>query len=592
MMHPSTKTLVDRLAEMTRQKKLGWEETSSGSAVSYATEGYTVHLIKSPQTLQLTDASGSILEDVPAEDIAASQSDAGTTYTQIFDDLFKEAARQARGTEKAIDAVLAGLDLEGDAAPDAAAPAQVSQQPGALLGDQSSLEDVGDETGAIDTTWASAPETSETGSAAEDTAQEFTTENGSGPVPAGPSSDSASRVGEAVATMADQVNGEGDSPAQTDAPQRRSNGILGGGTFGTGYGGFGGGYGAAATPTSTAPEVDVAPTEASREPYGEATQNARDEVIDTPEAPPMQNASGGIGTFERAESETTADGDGRDDLSGQSEAPPDRLSVGSGPMTDAPKPRSGFPATASTATDSGTSRVGSGDSRASMFGGAESIGTSEPAVEQKDRFSLGEPEPSSERPSPTATSRDQAEWPRPTAGQDLPEQNAAPPAQSWDTPARRPQSDPSAPSEPQPEARASRPFSPSYEQDPPPSQREHAPTRPSAPPERTGGLAGGSAQSLSPGLTGLGARAAPVAPAETATSAGSIFRPDPRPQAAPQSTGPLRGGIASGQPVEGVATKFGQPGGGETSQTGQVEDAAEESEDARRKPLTRFNPWS
>lgn len=103
MMHPSTKKLLDRLAEMTRQRRIGWQETSSGTGVAYAAEGYTVHLIKDPQTMQLSDANGAILEDVTSEDIAATQSESGQAYTSIFEELFREASRQARGTERAID---------------------------------------------------------------------------------------------------------------------------------------------------------------------------------------------------------------------------------------------------------------------------------------------------------------------------------------------------------------------------------------------------------------------------------------------------------------------------------------------------------
>ncbi|MEL6664429.1 MAG: hypothetical protein AAFR33_15660, partial [Pseudomonadota bacterium] len=127
MMHPSTKKLLDRLIEMTRQRKIGWAETNQG--VAYATEGYTVHLIGEPQTMQLTDASGTVLEDVPADELAATQDEAGQAYTKIFEELFRESSRQARGTEKAIDAVLAGLDLDGDGIPDVPAPVQTNLQP-------------------------------------------------------------------------------------------------------------------------------------------------------------------------------------------------------------------------------------------------------------------------------------------------------------------------------------------------------------------------------------------------------------------------------------------------------------------------------
>ena len=142
MMHQSTRRLLDRLSEMTRQKKIGWAENDYG--IHYTTEGYTVHLVREPQTMQLLDGQGRVLEDVTADAIAQTHSEAGEAYSQIFDELFREGARQARGTESAIDAVLAGLD--GDAAEPE--PVLASLQPTEPTSDTTQYEDAVEETAA------------------------------------------------------------------------------------------------------------------------------------------------------------------------------------------------------------------------------------------------------------------------------------------------------------------------------------------------------------------------------------------------------------------------------------------------------------
>lgn len=121
MLHPSTKKLIDKLAEMTRKRRIGWAETEDGR-LAYQTEGYSVILGGEPQSVQLLSRDGKLLEEVSGEEIAETQADDGTPYQQAFSEMYREAARQARGTETAIDTVLAGLDLDGDGIPDVPAP--------------------------------------------------------------------------------------------------------------------------------------------------------------------------------------------------------------------------------------------------------------------------------------------------------------------------------------------------------------------------------------------------------------------------------------------------------------------------------------
>ena len=109
MLHPSTKRLLDKLSEMTGKQKVGWQEGENG-AVTHDTEGYRVTLTPVPCSMILTDALGREIESCSPHDYADDQDGMGRPFSQFIEDLYREAHRNARGAEKAISAVLAGLD--------------------------------------------------------------------------------------------------------------------------------------------------------------------------------------------------------------------------------------------------------------------------------------------------------------------------------------------------------------------------------------------------------------------------------------------------------------------------------------------------
>lgn len=201
MLHPSTKRLIDRLAEMTRQRKIGWSETGSG--VSYETEGYTVSLTGEPHSMQLLARDGRVLEDVTAESIGATAGEDGQSYQQIFAELVREASRQARGTEAAIDTVLAGLEAQ-DGQAGTAEPQEPEAHP-SDDGEPGSLEDVADESQL-----AAESQPAETAAGEPD-------------------------VGAAVATMANEMNAGQQAPSEP----RQFNSPLGAVTGGPAFSGFG-----------------------------------------------------------------------------------------------------------------------------------------------------------------------------------------------------------------------------------------------------------------------------------------------------------------------------------------------------------------
>jgi hypothetical protein len=108
MLHPSTRKLIDRLAEMTELGKLDWTEGENGSLV-YSTEGYSVCLPEGAQEIIIQSIDGKELERAAAEDLASTMSEHGTSYAQIVADMGAEANRYARGTETAISSLLAGM---------------------------------------------------------------------------------------------------------------------------------------------------------------------------------------------------------------------------------------------------------------------------------------------------------------------------------------------------------------------------------------------------------------------------------------------------------------------------------------------------
>ncbi|MCR9078652.1 MAG: hypothetical protein NXH78_06080 [Hyphomonadaceae bacterium] len=139
MLHPSTKKLIDRLAEMTELGKLDWAEGENGALV-YSTEGYSVCLPDGSGEVILQSIDGKELERAAADELASTMSEAGTPYAQIVAEMGAEAARFARGTETAISSLLAGMEE-----PEPPAPEEVAE----LTDD--SPEDPGDESAALET---------------------------------------------------------------------------------------------------------------------------------------------------------------------------------------------------------------------------------------------------------------------------------------------------------------------------------------------------------------------------------------------------------------------------------------------------------
>ena len=116
MLHPSTQKLIDRLAAMTAQKKIDWIEKDNGD-VLYSTEGYAVRLTPEPPRILLSTDSGKALEDATSTVLHATPHAEGGTYGDLIASIARDACREARGTEAAINTLLAGLTSQADDQP-------------------------------------------------------------------------------------------------------------------------------------------------------------------------------------------------------------------------------------------------------------------------------------------------------------------------------------------------------------------------------------------------------------------------------------------------------------------------------------------
>lgn len=116
MLHPSTKRLIDKLSDMTRKQRVAWIEGENGTVV-HDTEGYRVVLTPEPHAVLLTDGMGREIETCLPEEFADDVDAHGRPYSKFVAELYREAHRHARGAEKAISALLAGLDASEEEAP-------------------------------------------------------------------------------------------------------------------------------------------------------------------------------------------------------------------------------------------------------------------------------------------------------------------------------------------------------------------------------------------------------------------------------------------------------------------------------------------
>ncbi len=169
MLHPSTKRLIDKLSDMTRRQRVAWTEGENATVV-HDTEGYRVVITPEPHAVLLTDGMGREIESCLPDEFVDELDAQGRPYARFIAELYRDAHRHARGTEKAISTLLAGLEAVEDAAPVWPVPDLGGDAPDSTT----------DETALIE---------------------------------------SETAITAAVATLADQINGGAAPPAETPEPE-------------------------------------------------------------------------------------------------------------------------------------------------------------------------------------------------------------------------------------------------------------------------------------------------------------------------------------------------------------------------------------
>ncbi|MEM1389436.1 MAG: hypothetical protein AAGG45_00010 [Pseudomonadota bacterium] len=216
MLHPSTKKLIDRLVTMTAEGKIDWVE-AEGDNVSYTTEGYSVTLEIEPNEMVIKAEDGRELERATVAELADAKGGDGAPYTQYIADMTREAVRKAKGIDKAITTLLAGIDLDGDGVPDV--PIENLEED--IAEANAIIEDVGDESAIVTADDVDSLEAEAT--AVEEAEVDIEVPDVESPVAAEEAVTEADThqhvadedVTEAVARLADEVNGRQEEHAET-----------------------------------------------------------------------------------------------------------------------------------------------------------------------------------------------------------------------------------------------------------------------------------------------------------------------------------------------------------------------------------------
>ena len=109
MIHPSTRKLIDRLHERTLEDRVAWSEGDDG-AIKFENSSYSIVLFQENHELKLTDSDGRELEFVDKDELAEMANDDGVSYTDVASEMYVEGLRIAKGTKRAIDKIMAGLE--------------------------------------------------------------------------------------------------------------------------------------------------------------------------------------------------------------------------------------------------------------------------------------------------------------------------------------------------------------------------------------------------------------------------------------------------------------------------------------------------
>jgi hypothetical protein len=109
MLHPSTRRLIDRLADLTRDQNIDWTEGEAGACL-FASGEYKVELVAEPVTVTVYDDRGRPVEQADADILNATPHEDEGDYATLVVKMHGEAIRVAIGAERAISNLLSALE--------------------------------------------------------------------------------------------------------------------------------------------------------------------------------------------------------------------------------------------------------------------------------------------------------------------------------------------------------------------------------------------------------------------------------------------------------------------------------------------------
>lgn len=110
--------MVERLADMTKREKIEWVEGDYPEGIKVSFGNYNVNIFEASSSFGENDYvivisdewRGDIDRFSDTELSSGSTAPSGETYYQVIDRMYKDARRQIKGVDKALDNILSDLD--------------------------------------------------------------------------------------------------------------------------------------------------------------------------------------------------------------------------------------------------------------------------------------------------------------------------------------------------------------------------------------------------------------------------------------------------------------------------------------------------
>lgn len=112
MLHALTKRLIERIHQMSMERRIAWSADDLGSQCSFAADGFSVELLQGQAgpSVHIRNADGVIIERATPTDLGEERNAEGVSYHAMVADAFVLARRSALGVDAALERILLSLD--------------------------------------------------------------------------------------------------------------------------------------------------------------------------------------------------------------------------------------------------------------------------------------------------------------------------------------------------------------------------------------------------------------------------------------------------------------------------------------------------